>query len=101
MVSLACFQEYCPVIRVINGEFYLLHLSQTALATFAITPSRVASSAGESETKTAIAKCRPPAAPLLAPLDNVTSPMSLVAAVTPLTVPDVPVLCATIVPAGR
>ena len=34
---------------------HLLHLSQTALATFAITPSRVASSAGESETKTAIA----------------------------------------------
>ena len=34
-------------------QVYLLHLSQTAFAIFAITPSRIASSAGESETKTA------------------------------------------------
>jgi len=55
-----------------------------------MTPSRTASFAPESETKTEIAICRP--------LGSVTSPTSLVAAVTPSTVRDVPVLCATTVP---
>lgn len=72
---------------------YLFHLSHTARATFAITSPRVTSSAVEPDTKTAIAKCRPSA--------SFISPTSFVAAVTPSTVRDVPVLCATTVPSGN
>jgi hypothetical protein len=72
---------------------YLFIESQTAFAIFAMVPSRIASSAGESDTKTAIARCFP--------LGNVIMPISFVAAVIPFSVPDVPVLCATFVPAGR
>jgi hypothetical protein len=63
---------------------YLLHSSHAAFVTFAMTPSRTASFAPESETKTEIAICRP--------FGSVTSPTSLVAAVTPFTVDEVPVL---------
>jgi hypothetical protein len=63
---------------------YLLHSAHAAFVTFAMTPSRTASFAPESETKTAIAICRP--------FRSVTSPTSLVAAVTPFTVDEVPVL---------
>jgi hypothetical protein len=57
-----------------------------------MTSSRTALFAPESETKTEIAICRP--------FGSVTSPTSLVAAVTPFTVDEVPVLCATTVPSG-
>jgi hypothetical protein len=74
-------------------QVYWLHSSQTAFATFAMTSSRIVLLALESETKTAIAKC--------CPFGSVTSPTSLVAAVTPSTVAEVPVLCATTVPSGN
>ena len=53
----------------------LPHFSQTAFAILAITPSRVPSSAGESETNIAMATWRP--------FGSVMIPMSLVAAVIP------------------
>ena len=77
----------------ITFHVYLLHSSHAAFATFAMTSSRVALFAPESETKTAIAICRP--------FGSVTIPTSLVAAVTPSTVRDVPVLCAITVPSGN
>lgn len=75
-------------------EVHLLHSFQVALATFAMTSSHLASFAEESEMiKTAIAIC--------CPFGILTSPTSLVAAVTSLTVRDVPVLCAITVPLGN
>jgi len=71
---------------------YLLHSSHAAKANFRMTFSRTALFAPESETKTEIARCRP--------FGSVTSPTSLVATVTPFTVGEVPVLCATTVPSG-
>jgi hypothetical protein len=58
----------------------------------AITRSRVAASARESDTNTATARCRPPG--------SVTRPASFVARVRPPEVPLLPVLCATGVPGG-
>src|SRR5205823_3214989 len=67
--------------------------SQAAFAIRAMTLSRVASSAEESETKMATARC--------VPFGSVMIPISLVAEVMPFWVPPVPVLCATTVPAGN
>lgn len=80
-------------IEELDGCAYLLHSSHAVRATFAIAASRIASSAVESDTKTAIARCRP--------FGSVTNPTSFVAAVTPSTVPDEPVLCAATVPLGN
>ena len=65
-------------------HYFALTESKINLAALAITPSRMESSAGESETKIAIARCFP--------LGKVTMPISFVAAVIPFSVPDVPVL---------
>ena len=67
-----------------EGERFqlLLHLSHTALLIFAITASRVASSAGESETKTAMAMCLP--------LGSVTSPIGCSASCVHSRVPPLP-----------
>jgi hypothetical protein len=74
--------------KIASMHVYLdTQLSHAAFAIFAMTSSRVASLALESEMKTAIAKCRA--------FGSATSPTSLVAAVTPLTVAEVPVLCTT------
>ena len=66
------------------------HAIRDALA---IARSRVASSPLESETNTAIAS--------FSPFGSVTRPTSFVAALTPFTVSEVPVLWATTVPAGN
>ena len=87
------YKKEPSILNTFAFSNYLLHSSHAAFATFAMTSSRTALFAPESETKTEIARCRP--------LGSVTSPISLVAAVTPSTVRDVPVLCATTVPLGN
>ena len=75
------------------SQLHLAGSSHIVRDILAITTSRVDYFAKESATKTAMAKCRP--------FGSITKPISLVAPVITLTVPDVPVLCATVVPAGK
>src|SRR4028119_1023955 len=82
MVAIAIERNFQTLKKrcAIHFHIYLLHSSHATFVTFAMTSSRIASFAGESETKTEIAIC--------CPFGSVTIPTSLVAAVTPFTVDE-------------